>query len=300
MLPDSVRMTDLKLDCALDIMRRLPPQTIEKNLSALIDLNPELSEELLSSVDQPLKVAADNSGNKYLLCDYNRDGDSYRSPWTNIYSPPLEIGPDGEGGVLPSDKLRILEVAMNTAFDHYRQLYFDGGISSCYLWDTDSTTNTSFAGVILLKKMGYETKGGTGCWDSIHVIDVRERPNGLSAYYKLISTCILSLKTQLNDGMINLGGSLTRQFEQDLSLSSMDKFPHLTNIGRMVEDKENQIRNELYEIYFGKTKDIINSLRSSEALNDVENNGHTVSDMYDELNDKYPMTDDSDHQNVIT
>ena len=32
----------------------------------------------------------------------------------------------------------------------------------------------------------------------------------------------------------------------------MDKFPHLTNIGRMVEDKENQIRNELYEIYFGK------------------------------------------------
>ena len=61
-----------------------------------------------------LQVAADKSGNKYLLCDYNRDGDSYRSPWTNIYSPPLEIGPDGEGGVLPSDKLRILEVREHT------------------------------------------------------------------------------------------------------------------------------------------------------------------------------------------
>ena len=58
-----------------------------------------------------------------------------------------------------------IQVAMNTAFDHYRQLYFDGGISSCYLWDTDSTTNTSFAGVILLKKMGYETKGGRGIID---------------------------------------------------------------------------------------------------------------------------------------
>ena len=54
---------------------------------------------------------------------------------------------------------------MNTAFDHYRQLYFDGGISSCYLWDTASITNTSFAGVILLKKTGYETKGGTGIID---------------------------------------------------------------------------------------------------------------------------------------
>ena len=28
----------------------------------------------------------------YLLCDYNRDGDSYRSPWSNTYEPPLEDG----------------------------------------------------------------------------------------------------------------------------------------------------------------------------------------------------------------
>ena len=31
-------MTELQLDCALDLMRRLPPQQIEKNLSDLIDL----------------------------------------------------------------------------------------------------------------------------------------------------------------------------------------------------------------------------------------------------------------------
>lgn len=40
---------------------------------------PELCEELLSAVDQPLKVARDQeTGRDYLLCDYNRDGDSYR------------------------------------------------------------------------------------------------------------------------------------------------------------------------------------------------------------------------------
>jgi len=60
-------------------MRRLPPQQIEKNLSDLIDLVPELCEDLLSSVDQPLKIARDKKeGKDYLLCDYNRDGDSYR------------------------------------------------------------------------------------------------------------------------------------------------------------------------------------------------------------------------------
>ena len=33
---------DQKLDCALDLMRRLPPQQIEKNLSDLIDLVREI------------------------------------------------------------------------------------------------------------------------------------------------------------------------------------------------------------------------------------------------------------------
>ena len=47
------------MDCALDLMRRLPPQQIEKNLSDLIDLVPDLCEDLLSSVDQPLKIARD-------------------------------------------------------------------------------------------------------------------------------------------------------------------------------------------------------------------------------------------------
>ncbi len=72
--------TEQQLDCALDLMRRLPPQQIEKNLSDLIDLVPDLCEDLLSSVDQPLKIARDKqTGKDYLLCDYNRDGDSYRS-----------------------------------------------------------------------------------------------------------------------------------------------------------------------------------------------------------------------------
>lgn len=36
----------------------------------------------------------------------------------------------------------------------------------------------------------------------------------------------------------------------------------------MVEDMENKIRNTLNEIYFGKTKDIVNGLRSVESLSD--------------------------------
>ena len=70
---------DQQLDAALELMRRLPPQKSEKNLSDIIDLVPELCEDLLASVDQPLKVLkCTETGKNFLLCDYNRDGDSYR------------------------------------------------------------------------------------------------------------------------------------------------------------------------------------------------------------------------------
>ncbi|XP_058299784.1 F-actin-capping protein subunit beta isoform X2 [Hylobates moloch] len=196
-------MSDQQLDCALDLMRRLPPQQIEKNLSDLIDLVPSLCEDLLSSVDQPLKIARDKVvGKDYLLCDYNRDGDSYRSPWSNKYDPPLE------DGAMPSARLRKLEVEANNAFDQYRDLYFEGGVSSVYLWDLDH----GFAGVILIKKAGDGSKKIKGCWDSIHVVEVQEKSSGRTAHYKLTSTVMLWLQTNKSgSGTMNLGGSLTRQ-----------------------------------------------------------------------------------------
>jgi hypothetical protein len=35
---DRTMQSEAQLDCALDLMRRLPPQKIEENLSGLIDL----------------------------------------------------------------------------------------------------------------------------------------------------------------------------------------------------------------------------------------------------------------------
>ncbi|KAJ2351963.1 hypothetical protein H4S02_013537, partial [Coemansia sp. RSA 2611] len=84
---------DQQMDCALDLMRRLPPQNVEENLITLLEVLPELTEDLLSAIDQPLKIRQDaQAGKEYLVCDYNRDGDSYRSPWSNEYDPPLADG----------------------------------------------------------------------------------------------------------------------------------------------------------------------------------------------------------------
>ena len=63
------------INSALYTMRRLPPAKTEFNLSGLLNLLPEYTDELLQRVDQPLQVATDaTTGQQYLLCDYNRDG----------------------------------------------------------------------------------------------------------------------------------------------------------------------------------------------------------------------------------
>ncbi|EPB66141.1 hypothetical protein ANCCEY_14768 [Ancylostoma ceylanicum] len=42
--------SEQQLDCALDLMRRLPPQQCEKNLIDLIDLCPGLCDDLLAKL----------------------------------------------------------------------------------------------------------------------------------------------------------------------------------------------------------------------------------------------------------
>lgn len=243
---------------AMDLIRRLPPQRIERSLNDLLDLMPEHADDLLTTVDKPLGVIQDNEagGRFFLTCDYNRDGDSWRSPWTNKYHPEID-------GILPNERLRQLEIEANQAFDQYRELYFEGGISSVYLWDQD----VGFAGAVLIKNNCDESKKIKGCWDSIHVFETSEKEGSRLVHYKLVSTVMLWLETnKKNSGMMNLGGSLTRETSLDANVTDLSS--HIANIGKLVEDVENMIRNTLNEIYFGKTQSILNGLRSPNSLSD--------------------------------
>ena len=101
-----------------DLLRRLDPKHISQHLNGICTLVPELTEDLLASIDQPLETRrCKKTGRDYLLCDYNRDGDSYRSPWSNQFDPPLS------DGTVPSERVRKMEERANEAFDIYRELY---------------------------------------------------------------------------------------------------------------------------------------------------------------------------------
>jgi len=264
--------SDFRLDSCLDLMRRMPPENCEKHLIDLLDIAGDLCSGLLSTIDQPLKAAKDKAtAREYLLCDYNRDLDSYRSPWTNTYDPPLE------DGIVPSDKLRVLEIELNTAFEAYRDLYFEGGVSSVYLWDTDH----GFAGVVLIKKETDGAREVKGCWDSIHVLEVNESALKASkhAKYKLTTTIMLWLQTEnpSTTGTVKLGGSLTRRVEQECLVN--DQNPHLVNIGKIVEDLECKMRSTINDVYFGKARQIVNDLRTVESTAELKNREELVDDI---------------------
>ncbi|KAK9423462.1 putative F-actin capping protein [Seiridium unicorne] len=257
-------------DSALDLLRRLNPKHTTRHLQSLISLAPDLTEDLLSSVDQPLTIRrCKQTGRDYLLCDYNRDGDSYRSPWSNEFDPPLDGGV-GDGGAgdgagaagVPSDKVRRMEVKANEAFDVYRELYYEGGVSSVYFWNLDD----GFAGVVLLKKEAKPGSASEGSWDSIHVFEAIDRAR--VTQYNLTSTVILSLSTSGSGlGDMDLSGNMTRQIETELPAESDEQ--QIANIGKLVEDMELKMRNLLQEVYFGKAKDVVGDLRSIGTLSDA-------------------------------
>ncbi|KAJ4296084.1 F-actin-capping protein subunit beta [Collariella sp. IMI 366227] len=262
-------------DSALDLLRRLNPKHTAAHLNNIITLAPDLTEDLLSSVDQPLMIRrCKQTGRDYLLCDYNRDGDSYRSPWSNQFDPPLdEAGGMGGVGAGGSNEglggVRKMEVKANEAFDVYRELYYEGGVSSVYLWNLDD----GFAGVVLLKKASPQNDGSSsGVWDSIHVFEASER--GRTSNYRLTSTVILSLATKgASLGEVDLSGNMTRQVEQDLPVENDES--HIANIGRLVEDMELKMRNLLQEVYFGKARDVVGDLRSVGSLSEGQRDRET-------------------------
>ncbi|KAI2626312.1 F-actin-capping protein subunit beta [Xylaria nigripes] len=255
-------------DSALDLLRRLNPKNTSDHLNALITLAPDLTEDLLSSVDQPLAVRrCRQSGRDYLLCDYNRDGDSFRSPWSNEFDPPLPdtpgaAGDERSGPALPSEKVRRMEIKANEVFDVYRELYYEGGVSSVYFWNLDD----GFAGVVLLKKVATPGSSSEGMWDSIHVFEAIDRAR--YTQYNLTSTVILSLATNSgNLGEMDLSGNMTRQVEIELPAENDEQ--QIANIGKLVEDMELKMRNLLQEVYFGKAKDVVGDLRSVGSLSET-------------------------------
>jgi len=246
------------LSAGIKVLRRMPPSDVEKDLvrlSCLLD--PTLEDELWNRVDLPLKVdQCPETGRDFIVCDYNRDEDSYRSPWSNQYKPPLE------DGMAPSGELRQLEEEANMIFDIYRRQYFETGVSSVYMW---SLEEPNFAAAFLITK-DVTAEPMVGQWNSIHVIEAT-RVNETKFSYKLISTALVDINIDTAElGKINLSGSISEQREKAGPVTQGDENQsHISNMGPMIEERELALRNAIEGMYFGKTNTVQNGMRVVDA-----------------------------------
>jgi len=288
-----------RVSAALDIMMRMPPSRVEQSLSGIIGITPGDADELLQRIDQPLQEQVDEeTGKKYLICDYNRDGDSYRlvpgpllwqllqlpkkrccHTWTErpffaffffffffylcTRSPwSNKYDPPLEDGLVPPAVLRELEVQANNVFTSYAQAYFSNPITSVYFWDL---ADGAFASCWLIKK---ELSGGRfvkeGSWDSIHVVEAQPAKDDGGFNYKATTTCMVSMTVESAElGSCNLSGSLIREKSSRGVLDESKGRTHIYHIGTLIETLENSMRESIEGVYLGKTNAVISSIHST-------------------------------------
>jgi len=249
-------MSQEQLNGVYDLLRRVPPNKIETRLFDAISLVPDLEETLLSTVDTPLKIKTDEITNhQFVACEFNRDYDSHRSPFSNQYFPPIE---DGQK---ISERLRAIEVKANNAFQAYCHLYFKGGTSSVYLWEIEE--NTFGFGVFIKNEVDTTlTDGRTlkGCIDCSDTIEVDESES--TAKYTLTSSVIMRLEIDIGlDKPLIINGSVSEAKVRQVAWTNDDD--HIVNVGKLVEDNSTNFRDIIEEMYVKKLNHIAELLKNT-------------------------------------
>lgn len=242
------------LIAGLTLMRRMPPNDAEKSLAGLNHLieDPDTIDQLYQRVDKPLKLAkCQTTGDDFICCEFNRDGDSFRSPWSNEYQP---SAPDAS---VPDGNIRTFETKAGEAFGEYVKLYYEGGIHSVYAWQIDPQ---NFACAFMVKKDIQSLQNiDSGSWESSSLVSISIQNN--KATYHVTSTVFLRISVK-TAGTVDLAGSLSKQKHQTKTIPGKNTESFLIySILAVIEELENELRSELDEVYTGKTEEIIDRTR---------------------------------------
>ena len=249
----------------IQLNQLMPIIDIDKNIDAISSViydNDDLLNEFLQKVDNRTKICKDDPKGEFIMCEQNRDGDSYRSPISNTYFPPTD------DAKYPSAPLRQLEETLNKMFKIYVRLYYSTStLCSVYCWELGESLADGYGVAVLIKNsLTDQKKINNGSWDSSNLITVtfEDGESGKKkAKYNLITTVNLAMSFNSNIcGKVCLSGTIARSshFTKDVNDYTKDE-AHITNIGVLVEEMENSIRNTLDTVYCMKSKQIIDTAR---------------------------------------
>eukprot|EP00434_Breviolum_minutum_P046101 symbB.v1.2.041513.t1/scaffold8303.1/size9326/1 len=213
-------------------------------------------------VTRPLKVKEDLKANRYFIAsEYNCDAGSHRSPWSDRYIPAPP------GGEAEEEKL----FRPSARLGPYATSYYEGAVSSVYLWDLEE----GYAGAFLIRKELPKIfgDGKSGVWDAVHIVEVgpvwslcscflipalqvRDSSNSNYVDFKLSSTIVLHVQVSPKGEQTELSAHLTRQAE-----SRLDRRKKSGEDAQIIQDNENFLRRNLECIHMAKQHTILDSMR---------------------------------------
>lgn len=243
---------------ALDLLNRINPKEVEKCLAGLSELieDEDVVGEIYQKADKPLTLdVCQTTGNEFLQCEFNREDESYRSPWSNAYQPPIGDGP------VPPENLRELEQATNTQLLEYKKLYFGlSAVSSAYFWHI---SDNQFGCAVLIRKDLKDIENlQTGIWETTHLIQATL--NNDSVDYQVTSTILLQVLTH---GTFDLSGHSNRQTSKSMSMQAAHPYGdyHSYNILCLMEDIEKVFLTQVASTYLERPKVILDKIKSAEG-----------------------------------
>ncbi|SCN62311.1 F-actin-capping protein subunit beta, putative [Plasmodium chabaudi adami] len=261
---EDTRNKEGKIDAVLNICNILPARLFEETIIILSKIDKNLTNNILINKEGPIKIKFDNKEKKYFLGNmFNKEKESYRSPYTNLYYP--ENFPNG---YIPSEPLRSLEILYNEIFERYRKAYYINGLSSVYLWP--NPIEDGFVACFMIKKKENYSNNTYMDWEGTHLIQVNITHSII--HYQISTTLNISI-VQKNE--TTLSASVNKVLENPKKISDInlikDKYFHIENMGKIIEGIENSLRKSIEYIYLPKINENLNSLRYNDLLYNNKN-----------------------------
>ena len=220
----------------------------------------------------PIQFNINNSDplGPFIESEVNKDGDSYRSPWSNTYFPPID-----SNKLLPKE-LRELEQKLNELIKLYKKIYYnEDAISSAYITYSDDQISNGFTCTIYIKSNinnspYLKDDSFLETTNIVLVKFVRERsdePNKekIKINYKTNTIFLFKLNLKGLDNCIYNGTKNCECKKSTYTTNYFDFEKHLKYIGTSIEENEGSLRLKLDKIYLEKNNFIIKEIRMKEG-----------------------------------
>ena len=135
------------IDNLFNLKQDLPQKSIPKYIDIVCpSLVPiDNKKNLLNIIPTPISINNSDSLGKFINSEFNHDGESYRSPWSNQYFP------INESKKRLVNELRELEIKLNKIIKMYAKLYYgEDSVSSVYIWEQGELISSGFNVAILI------------------------------------------------------------------------------------------------------------------------------------------------------